>query len=40
MITLEFNPKHAEVARENIARAGLAEIVEVRAGNSSRKLAG
>ena len=32
MITLEFNPKHAAVARENIARAGFAEMVEVRVG--------
>ena len=32
LITLELNPKHAEVARANIARAGLAEIVELRMG--------
>jgi predicted O-methyltransferase YrrM len=32
MITLEFNPKHAAVARENIARAGLTDMVEVRVG--------
>jgi predicted O-methyltransferase YrrM len=32
IITLEFNPRHAAVARENIARAGLAEMVEVRVG--------
>jgi predicted O-methyltransferase YrrM len=32
LITLEFNPKHAEVARANIARAGLAEIVDIRVG--------
>ena len=32
MITLEFNPKHAAVARENIARAGFAEMVDVRVG--------
>lgn len=32
LITLESDPKHAEVARANIARAGLAEIVEVRCG--------
>lgn len=32
LITLEADPKHAEVARANIARAGLAEIVEVRLG--------
>ena len=34
LITLEANPKHAEVARANIARAGLAEVVEVRLGRA------
>ena len=34
LITLEANPKHAEVARDNIARAGLAEVVEVRLGDA------
>ncbi|HMI31427.1 MAG TPA: O-methyltransferase [Candidatus Limnocylindrales bacterium] len=32
LITLEADPKHAEVARANIARAGLSEIVELRLG--------
>lgn len=32
LITLEANPKHAEVARQNIERAGLADIVEIRVG--------
>lgn len=32
LITLEVNPKHAEVARSNIARAGLTEMVELRLG--------
>lgn len=32
LITLEYEPKHAEVARTNIARAGLAELVDVRVG--------
>ncbi len=32
LITLEFNPAFAEVARANIARAGLAEQVMVRVG--------
>ena len=32
LITLEFNPKHAEIARTNITRAGLAEMVEIRVG--------
>ena len=34
LITLEANSKHAEVARGNIARAGLAEAVEVRLGDA------
>lgn len=32
LVTLEFDPQHAAVARGNVARAGLAEIVEVRVG--------
>jgi predicted O-methyltransferase YrrM len=32
LITLEFDPKHAEVARANLARAGLADVVELRVG--------
>jgi caffeoyl-CoA O-methyltransferase len=32
VITLEADPRHAEVARANLARAGLAETVEVRLG--------
>ena len=32
LITLEADPKNAEVARKNIARAGLATIVEIRVG--------
>ena len=32
MITLEYEPKHAEVARANIAHAGLAARVEVKVG--------
>ena len=34
LITLEADPKHAAVARDNIARAGLAHIVEVRLGRA------
>jgi predicted O-methyltransferase YrrM len=34
LITLEANSKHAEVARANIARAGLAPVVEVRLGDA------
>ena len=32
LITLEADPKHADVARSNIARAGLSDVVEVRLG--------
>lgn len=32
MATLEVDPKHADVARKNIARANLAEVVDVRVG--------
>jgi predicted O-methyltransferase YrrM len=32
LITLEASPKHAEIARANIARAGLSDIVDVRLG--------
>lgn len=34
LVTLEFDPRHAEVARGNIARAGLAGIVELRVGKA------
>jgi predicted O-methyltransferase YrrM len=32
LISLEYEPRHAEVARGNLARAGLADQVEVRVG--------
>jgi predicted O-methyltransferase YrrM len=32
VITLEIDPRHAEVARKNLANAGLDEIAEVRVG--------
>ena len=34
LVTLEADPKHAEVARSNIARAGLSEAVDVRLGKA------
>ena len=34
LITLEYDPKHAEVARANLARAGLADRAEVIAGRA------
>jgi predicted O-methyltransferase YrrM len=39
LITLEFEPKHAAVAQSNIARAGLASIVEIRIGPALDSLA-
>jgi predicted O-methyltransferase YrrM len=32
VVTLESNPKHAEVARTNLARAGVADRVDIRVG--------
>ena len=32
LVTLEVNPKHAEVARRNLERAGLTNVVELRLG--------
>ena len=34
LITMEFDPKHAEVAAENIANAGLEEMIELREGKA------
>jgi predicted O-methyltransferase YrrM len=34
LITLEADPKHAGVARSNMARAGLGDVVEVRIGRA------
>jgi predicted O-methyltransferase YrrM len=40
LITLEANEDYAEVARANIARAGLAEMVEIRVGRAQDTLPG
>jgi predicted O-methyltransferase YrrM len=40
MITLEADARHAEVARGNLARAGLADAVEVRLGKALDTLPG
>ncbi|MBA2537739.1 MAG: O-methyltransferase [Actinobacteria bacterium] len=32
LITLELDPRYAEVARSNVAQAGLADLVEIRVG--------
>ncbi|MFD0401458.1 O-methyltransferase [Kitasatospora sp. NPDC059811] len=39
LITLEIDPKHAEVAQGNIARAGLEKVAEVRLGRAADSLA-
>jgi predicted O-methyltransferase YrrM len=39
LITMEFEPKHAAVAQENIARAGLSHLVEIRIGAAADSLA-
>jgi predicted O-methyltransferase YrrM len=39
LITLEFDPKHAKVARANLDRAGLADRVEIRIGPALDSLA-
>jgi predicted O-methyltransferase YrrM len=38
LVTLEANPAYAEVARANIANAGLADIVELRVGAALQTL--
>lgn len=40
LISLEFEPRHAEVARRNIARAGFSDQVEVRVGRAIDNLPG
>ncbi|MDI4655250.1 O-methyltransferase [Xanthobacter autotrophicus] len=34
LVTLEFEPRHAEVARANLARAGLSDKVDLRVGRA------
>ncbi len=34
IVSLEFEPRHAEVARKNLARAGLLDRVEIRVGRA------
>ncbi len=38
LVTLEADPKHADVARANIAHAGLEDVVEVRLGRALETL--
>jgi len=40
LVTLEIDARHAEVARANLARAGLAQRVDVRLGPALQTLAG
>ncbi|MFF3493877.1 O-methyltransferase [Streptomyces sp. NPDC002795] len=40
LITLEYSARHADVARANIARAGLDKVVEVRVGAALDSLPG
>jgi predicted O-methyltransferase YrrM len=39
LLSLEFEPRHAEVARRNLERAGLSDRVEVRVGRAVDTLA-
>ncbi len=39
LITLEIDPRHAEVARGNLAAAGLERVAEVRVGRAADSLA-
>lgn len=39
VVTLELEPKHAEVARANLANAGLAHRVDIRTGTATEALA-
>ncbi|EFC45975.1 predicted protein [Naegleria gruberi] len=40
VISLEFNPKHATVARENVKFANLQEIIEIREGKAAELMQG
>jgi len=38
LVTLEFEPRHAEIARKNFANAGLASRIELRLGAAAESL--
>jgi predicted O-methyltransferase YrrM len=38
LVTLEFDPRHADVARASVARAGLADAVDIRVGRAIETL--
>lgn len=39
LVSLELDPRHAEIARSNVERAGLASVVEIRVGPALDTLA-
>jgi predicted O-methyltransferase YrrM len=39
LVSLEYEPRHAAVAEANVARAGLAGVVEIRVGRAAESLA-
>lgn len=39
VVTMEYEPKHADVARKNVARAGLEKVVDIRVGAALDSLA-
>jgi predicted O-methyltransferase YrrM len=38
LITLELDPKHAEVAKKNVSRAGFRDLVDIRIGDALKTL--
>jgi predicted O-methyltransferase YrrM len=38
LVTLEYEPKHAEVARRNFEKAGMAGVIEIRVGRAQDTL--
>lgn len=38
LITVELDPKHAEVAKQNLSRAGLRDLVDIRIGDALQTL--
>ena len=38
VVTLELEPRHAEIARANLANAGLADVVDIRIGPALKSL--
>lgn len=38
LITLEYDAKHADVAKRNLARSGLNEVVELRLGDAAKTM--